>query len=170
MEGVSSACFWPVATYQAILLHVILSVVMKSNGVINLDLRACISSADLGLLKSLVGSCRRLSMFFYPNMLSKYKDTDLPSFVWVGIEEVKRFNISLYTLCAKLSSFTSEDKPLLHAGELQFPLPSNNALWDSVQRDELEANAKEENSISFKDDFQARWISKYTDIIQVLDF
>ncbi|KAJ5364734.1 C2H2 type zinc finger domain protein [Penicillium cataractarum] len=88
-------------------------------------------------------------------MLSKYKDTDLPSFVWVGIEEVKRFNIALYRLCAKLSSCASENKPLLHASELQFPLPSNNALWNSVEREEWEANAKEEDSISFKNDLQA---------------
>jgi hypothetical protein len=81
VEGVSSACFWPVATYQATLLHLILSVVMKSSGLINLDLRASISSPDLGLLKSLLGNCRKLGMFFYSSMLSKYKDTDLPSFV-----------------------------------------------------------------------------------------
>ncbi|KAJ5673965.1 C2H2 type zinc finger domain protein [Penicillium macrosclerotiorum] len=170
VEGVSSACPWPMATYQAILLHLILSVIMKANSVINLDLRASISPADLGLLKSLVESCRRLGMFFYPNMLSKYKDTDLPSFVWVGVEEVKRFSIALYRFCAKVRSFSSEDRPLLHASELRFPLPSNDALWNSAGRHEWEANAKEENSVSFNDDLQARWISKYTDIIDVLDF
>ena len=68
---------------------------MKSGGVVNLDLKASISAADLTLLKSLVGSYRRLGMFFYPNMLARYKEADLPSFVWVDVEEFKRFNISL---------------------------------------------------------------------------
>lgn len=143
---------------------------MKADSVVNLDLKASISTADLELLKSLVGSCRRLGMFFYPNMLSKFKETDVPSFVWVGIEEVKRFSVALYRLCAKLSNSSTEDGPLLHASELQFPMPSNDALWNSVKRDEWEANAKEENMISFRDDLQARWISSHTDTIEFLDF
>lgn len=107
-------------------------------------------------------------MFFYPNMLTRYKEADLPSFVWVSIEEVKRFNIALYKLCAKLSSYSTTDSPLLHASELQFPLPSNDALWNSIGRDEWEANAKEENTISMKDDFQAKWISNFADVLDFL--
>jgi hypothetical protein len=156
------------ATYQAILLHVISSVAMEADGVVNLDLKASISAADLALLKSLVGSCRRLGMFFYPNMLARYKEADLPSFVWVGIEEVKRFSIALYKLCAKLSSPSLEDRPLLHASELQFPLPSNEPLWNSVERDEWEANAKEEDTVSLEDDLQAKWISKSADVLEFL--
>lgn len=98
---------------------------MKDNGVVNLDLKPSISAAGLALLKSLVGSCRRLGMFFYPNMLARFKEADLPALVWVSIEEVKRFNMALYKLCTTLSSSTTEDRPLLHASELQFPLPSN---------------------------------------------
>ncbi|KAJ5588354.1 hypothetical protein N7537_011032, partial [Penicillium hordei] len=168
VEGACSTCFWPMATYQAILLHVILSILMKSEGVVNFDLKASISATDLTLLKSLVGSCRRLGMFFYPNMLAKYKQADLPSFVWVGVEEIKRFNIALYKLCVKLSNVSQEDRPLLTAGELQFPLPSNDPLWNSVERDEWEANAKEENTVSLGDNFQAKWISKFADILGFL--
>lgn len=115
---------------------------MKTGGVVNIDLKASISAADLELLKSLIGSCRRLGMLFYPNMLARYKEADLPSFVWVGIEEAKRFSLALYKLCAKLSSPSPYDRPLLHASELQFPLPSNEPLWNSVEKDEWEANAK----------------------------
>jgi hypothetical protein len=141
---------------------------MKSEGVVNLDLKASISAADLALLKSLVGSCRRLGMFFYPSMLARYKEADLPSFVWVGIEEVKRFNIALYKFCAKLSSSNREDRPLLPASELQFPLPSNNPLWNSVERDEWEANWKEEHMVPLNDDFQGKWISKFADVLEFL--
>ncbi|EAW15938.1 C2H2 type zinc finger domain protein [Aspergillus fischeri NRRL 181] len=168
VEKACSACVWPIATYQAILLHVIFSVVMKANGVVNLDLKASISAAGLALLKSLVGSCRRLGMFFYPNMLARYKEADLPSLVWVSIEELKRFNIALYKLCAKLSSSTTEDRSLLHASELQFPLPSNDPLWNAVGRDEWEANAKEENTVSLKDDLQAKWISRFADVLECI--
>lgn len=157
------------ATYQAILLHVIFSVIMKTDGVVNVDLKASISAADFALLKSLVGSCRRLGMFTYPNMLARYNEADLPSFVWVGIEEAKRFSIALYKLCAKLSSSSPEDRPLLHASELQFPLPSNDPLWNSVERDEWDAHAKEENTVSLNDDLQAKWISKFADVFEFLD-
>jgi hypothetical protein len=141
---------------------------MKADGVVDLDLKASISAADLALLKSLVESCRRLGMFFYPDMLARYKEADLPSFVWVGIEEVKRFSIALYKLCAKLSSASTEDRPLLLASELQFPLPSNDPLWNFVERDEWEANAKEENAVSLKDDLQEKWISKFADVLEFI--
>jgi hypothetical protein len=168
VEGACSACFWPIATYQAILLHVIFSVIVKADGVVNLDLKASISTADLALLKSIVGSCRKLGMFFYPNMLARYSEDDLPSFVWVSIEEVKRFGIALYKFCAKISSSSTEDSPLLHASELQFPLPSNDPLWNSFGRDEWEVNAKGENTISMQDDFQAQWISNSANVLDFL--
>lgn len=139
---------------------------MKTGGVVNIDLKASISAADLELLKSLIGSCRRLGMLFYPNMLARYKEADLPSFVWVGIEEAKRFSLALYKLCAKLSSPSPDDRPLLHASELQFPLPSNEPLWNSVEKDEWEANAKGENTISLKYDFQEKWVSNFADVLE----
>lgn len=168
VEEACSSCFWPIATYQAILLHVIFSVIMKADGVVNLDLKASISAADLTLLNSLVESCRRLGIFFYPYMLAKYNEADLPSFVWVGIEEAKRFSVALYKLCAKLSSSAKEERPLMNASELQFPLPSNDQLWNSVGRDEWDANAKKEDTVSLKDDLQAKWISNSADILEYL--
>lgn len=137
---------------------------MKADGAVSLDLKTSISAADLALLKSLVGSCRKLGMFFYPNMLARYKESDLPSFVWVGTEELKRFIMALYKLCAKVSCRSTDNSPLLHARELQFPLPSNDPLWNSVERDEWEAHAKDE-SISLKDSLQAKWISNFADVL-----
>lgn len=107
-------------------------------------------------------------MFSYPNMLARYKETDLPSFVWVGVEEFKRFNISLYKLCAKLSSASPEDRPLLLASELQFPLPSNDPLWNSIERDEWAAIAKEDIMVSLNDEFREKWISRFADMLGFL--
>ncbi|KAE8385723.1 hypothetical protein BDV23DRAFT_190598 [Aspergillus alliaceus] len=168
VEGACSNCFWPIATYQAILLHIIFSVLTRSGGVVNLDLKASISAEDLTLLKSLVESCRRLGMFSYPNMLARYKEADLPSFVWLGVEEFKRYSISLYKLCGKLSSTGPGDKPLLPASELQFPLPSNDPLWNSIERDEWEANAKEENAVSLNNELREKWISKFANMLEFL--
>ncbi|KAL3449620.1 hypothetical protein BJX65DRAFT_41822 [Aspergillus insuetus] len=128
VEGVCSSCFWPIATYQAILLHVILSIIMEADSVVNLDLRASISATDLVLLKSLVGSCRKLGMFFSPNMLARYKEADLLSFAWVGIEELKRFSMGLYKLCAKVSSFSTDNSPLLHARVTPIPTAKQRSL------------------------------------------
>lgn len=168
VEGACSNCFWPIATYQAILLHIILSILVKGEGIVNLNLKASISAEDLTLLKSLVESCRRLGMFSYPNILARYKEADLPPFVWVGVEEFKRFNISLYKLCATLSSASPEDRPLLPASELHFPLPSNEPLWNSMERDEWEANAKEEKMVSLNNELQEKWISKFADMLEFL--
>lgn len=136
---------------------------MKADGAVNLDLNISISAADLELLKSLVGSCRKLGMFFYPNMLARYKESDLPSFVWVGIEELKRFSMALYKLCTGVNSLAT-DNSLLHAGELQFPLPSNDPLWNSTGRDEWADNLKDE-TISLKDNLQAKWVSNFADVL-----
>ncbi|OQD89389.1 hypothetical protein PENANT_c002G06731 [Penicillium antarcticum] len=166
VDGACSTCLWPIATYQAILLHVIFAVILKAGGAVNLNLKASISAASLDLLQSLVGSCRKLGMFSYPDMLGRYKEADLPSFVWVGIEEVKRFDIALYKLGTKLNISGSEGRDLLTASELEFPLPSNDLLWHSTERHEWEAYAKEENMVSLKDDLHAKWISNFADMLE----
>ncbi|KAL4906665.1 hypothetical protein BDW74DRAFT_150927 [Aspergillus multicolor] len=141
---------------------------MKAGGVIELDLKASISATDLELLRSLVGSCRRLGMLFYPNMLARHGEADLPSFVWVSIEEVKRFGMALYKLCTKVSGLETDGSPLLHARELQFSLPSNDLLWHSVGRRDWEVNAKDVVAVSMKDDLQAKWISNFAEVIDSL--
>lgn len=66
---------------------------------LGLDLKPCLFSLVSSLLDRLVKSCRRLGMLYYPNMLARYCEPDQPSYVWVSIEEVKRFNIALYKVC-----------------------------------------------------------------------
>jgi hypothetical protein len=71
-------------------------------------------------------------------MLARYKEIDLALFAWVSIEKVKRFNLAIYRLFAKLGSSNPGQRPLLLANELAFRLPSNSPLWDSDERDEWE--------------------------------
>lgn len=151
------------------------SFVLSNRDAIDFDLKLSLPSADLGLLGALVRSCRRLGMFYYPNILAKYDEGDLDSFVWVGIEEIKRFNIALYKVCGKARCSSIRDGnhgdahawTSLTAGELQFPLPSNCALWNAVTRDEWDAVAKDEKRVSLDDDRQKDWLSNFAEILQV---
>ncbi|KAJ5519800.1 hypothetical protein N7463_000253 [Penicillium fimorum] len=170
-----STCVWPIATYQAILLHIIFSFVLSSRAAIDFDLKISLPPADLGLLEALVRSCRRLGMFYYPNILAKYEESDLDSFVWVGIEEIKRFNIALYKVCGKANNSSIRDgshgdinavRPSLTAGELQFPLPSNCHLWNAVGMNEWIAIVKEEKLVSLDDTCQENWISNFAEVLE----
>ncbi|CAG8909757.1 unnamed protein product [Penicillium egyptiacum] len=175
--GARSTCVWPIATYQAILLHIMFSFV-TSGRAIDFDLKISLPPDDLGLLEALVRSCRKLGMFYYPNILAKYVEGDLDSFVWVSIEEIKRFNIALYKVCGKARSSSIRDGnhedtnawSSLTADELQFPLPSNCPLWNAVTRDEWNASAKDEKLVSLDDDRQKNWISNFAEILQVFEF
>lgn len=171
----SSTCVWPIATYQAILLHIIFSFLVSSRTAVDFDLKISLPPADLGLLKALVQSCRRLGMFYYPNIIAKYEKTDLSSFVWVCVEEIKQFNMSLYKVCGKASSSSIRDEShgeinavwsLLTAGELQFPLPNNVPLWNTVSPDEWMAVGRDKTLVSLDDDCRENWISNSAEILE----
>ncbi|KAJ6137255.1 hypothetical protein N7471_003741 [Penicillium samsonianum] len=170
-----NACVWPIAMYQAILLHIIFSFLISSRTAVDFDLRVSLPPADLGLLEALVRSCRRLGMFYYSNILGRYKEADLASFVWVGLEEIKQFNIALYKVCGKASNSNIKDgshgditavQSLLTASELQFPLPSNFPLWNAVSKDEWMAVGWDEKLVSLDDDCQQNWISNFAEILE----
>ncbi|KAJ5640139.1 uncharacterized protein N7484_008001 [Penicillium longicatenatum] len=174
-----SACFWPMPTYQAILLHIIFSLILKGQGILELDLKVSLPRADLDLLQALVRSCRKLGMFYYPNILSRYHEAGLASFIWVGIEEIKRFNVALYKVCGKSSSLSlvgagmdhnDAERGLMSANELQFPLPSNTALWNSVGKDEWIVHMKDTTPVSLDDNCQADWISNFARILEIIEF
>lgn len=120
---------------------------------LGLDLKPCLSPADTNLLDGLVESCKRLGMLPYPNMLARYCDSELPAYVWVSIEEVKRFNIALYRvckLCSEQRSGTTDCDIIrglrrrLRAQDLQFPLPRNTRLWNAVDKAGWEYAATED--------------------------
>ncbi|KAL4974632.1 hypothetical protein BDW66DRAFT_139291 [Aspergillus desertorum] len=77
-------------------------------------------------------------------MLARYGKDDPPSFVWIRIEEIKRFNMALFKLCRSFTASTCDGKhwvkpalgaPLdgcdshrarhrVHARDVQFQLPT----------------------------------------------
>ncbi|KAJ5774715.1 hypothetical protein N7457_009611 [Penicillium paradoxum] len=172
-----SACSLPIATYQAILLHIIFSCILRSRDTMGFDLKIRLSTGDFSLLEALVRSCRKLGMFCYPKILARYKETDLEPFVWVSIEEIKWFNVALYKICGK-SSRSSEGEgrydtdaviPLLNARELQFPLPKNCPLWNAVNKEEWISLGKDEDIVCMNDHVQEDWISNSAGLLRFLE-
>ncbi|GAD98057.1 hypothetical protein PVAR5_6745 [Paecilomyces variotii No. 5] len=139
---------WPIATFQAILLHMILCFILGNQNGLNLDLKFSLSSTDFGLLETLVRSCRNLGMFHYSNILATCEGPGPRSFVWVCIEEIKRFNLALY--------------------KLQFPLPNNTPLWNATGKGEWLAVIKEERFICIDEICQEKWISKSSELLEFL--
>ncbi|KAL4928475.1 uncharacterized protein BDV17DRAFT_282030 [Aspergillus undulatus] len=177
-EYASAHCSWPLAMYQAILLHIIFSLLYRGKTAIGLDLKPSIPASDTGLLASLVRSCRRLGMLHYPNILARYQpDGDLFGqlpYVWVGIEELKRFNLALYRVCRVLGfdkdgSNTNDWE--LDASELQFPMPKNERLWNAATREEWESAAAEDENgdqIEFGDIKESEWISRSAELLRLI--
>ncbi|KAL4860452.1 hypothetical protein BDV12DRAFT_191694 [Aspergillus spectabilis] len=175
LQEACSSRFWPIPTYQAILLHIIFAILYKGGGTLGLDLKPCLSSLVSSLLDRLVKSCRRLGMLCYPNMLARYCEPDQPSYVWVSIEEVKRFNIALYKVCRVCSeqgSGTTDCNIMrgssrgLRAQDLQFPLPRNTALWNAIDKAGWESAGSEEVfHHRLNDTLEREWISNSAHVL-----
>jgi hypothetical protein len=176
-EEAYSSRFWPIPTYQAILLHIIFAILYKGGGALGLDLKPCLSPADSDLLDRLVESCKRLGMLYYPNMLARYCVPDQPTYVWVSIEEVKRFNIALYKVCRVCSeqgNGTTDCNKIrvsskgLRAQDLQFPLPRNTPLWNAVDKASWEsAGPKEVFCHRPNDTLEREWISNSAYVLEL---
>ncbi|KAL4945163.1 hypothetical protein BDV06DRAFT_185403 [Aspergillus oleicola] len=180
-EVASPNCDWPLSTYQAILLHIIFSLLYKGKAAIGLDLKLSVSVHDTSLLASLVQSCRRLGMFHYSNILARYRyDHDISGhlpYIWVGVEEHKRFSLTLYRVtkalsCEKNSTITDTDDWQLQPSELQFPLPKNERLWHASTREEWASAAEEDKQdgdrVNPHDLKKSEWISKSADLLTLL--
>ncbi|KAB8209079.1 hypothetical protein BDV34DRAFT_232780 [Aspergillus parasiticus] len=181
-KDASSTCSWPIPTYQAILLHIIFAVLCKDSGALGLDLKPSLTPAVADLLHRLVTSCRKLGMLYYPNMLSRYCQNDLASLVWIGIEEVKRFNIALFRACRVFSSSGEQGSSIdssdiagttswrLYARDLQFPLPRNTPLWAATSREEWDSAAPDDvYGINLNDTLEAEWISRSADVLELTE-
>ncbi|KAL4813762.1 hypothetical protein BDW67DRAFT_192677 [Aspergillus spinulosporus] len=182
-----STCSWRIPTYQAILLHIIFAALYKSQGQgtpplqLSLDLKPCLAPTDADLLERLVTSCKRLGMLSYPNMLARYDTNNLPSYVWVSIEEIKRFNMALYRVYTPLDNHDAhrgQGQPRLRPCDLQFPLPSNTLLWNAVDKAEwrsvvaagegmyASADADAYCKSLLNSTLKEEWISNFADVIQ----
>ncbi|CAG7925987.1 unnamed protein product [Penicillium olsonii] len=178
-EDLCNSYSWPIPTYQAILLHIIFAILYKDSGPLCLDLRPSLSPADAELLIRLVVSCKKLGILHYPNMLARHCENELPAYVWVSIEEVKRFNIALYKVCttrggkkysADTLSTCSTLSADLRAQELQFPLPKNNPLWNAITKSEWVFAAQENGyRVSLEDTLEREWISQSAHVLEALE-
>ena len=145
---------------------------------IGLDLMPTLPSADADLLKSLVLSCKKLGMFYYPNMLARFQEDDLPSYVWVSIEEIKRFDLALYKVWKILGNRDNQKRGAtgvasqeLEAVELQFPLPKNDPLWNATTKhDWLAAITEDAEYNKLHDTREEEWISKSAKPLGVVEF
>ncbi|OJI91620.1 hypothetical protein ASPTUDRAFT_164902 [Aspergillus tubingensis CBS 134.48] len=163
-QATASRC--PVATYQAILLYLIFSLVLNHNSIDNttsnndntgictiprpLDLTLTISKMDHHILSLLVGTCLRNRIFYYPQMMERYHHTmQSVTCIWVGMEELKRLGLALYRVCRLCGSgsdrlaseFDSveggEGRKILRISDLQFPPPDSRHLWEAQSDREL---------------------------------
>ncbi|KAF7587259.1 hypothetical protein BBP40_007498 [Aspergillus hancockii] len=176
-EDASSSCAWPIPLYQAILNHTIFAIMHKGVS-LGLDLKPSLPSADIELIESLVLSCKKLGMFYFPNVLGRYLPDDHPPYVWVSTEEIKRFNLALFRVCRTLSGSIKGDGDekeggaaswRLTAGELQFPMPKNDPLWFALRREEWEYYAGEDVFYTSLDNFrEGEWISNSAELLRVV--
>jgi hypothetical protein len=114
-------------------------------------------------------------MFYYPAMLAQFNpETNPDVFVWLGIEEVKRFCLSLYRVCrqTRVPDANVLDDPgfldiyrgphersaLLSLGDLQFALPDSDELWHL--RSELSSRLTETSTSYSNQNVEENWISR----------
>ncbi|KAL4744893.1 hypothetical protein BDW72DRAFT_187700 [Aspergillus terricola var. indicus] len=140
----SSHC--PISTYQAILLHMIFALMHFGAANLGIDLKPSLTQTNADLLNSLVRSCKARGLLYYPKILARFSPSDPRPYVWLGIEEIKRFNLALYKVYRATSSITNRPSDThvdsrLTARDLQFPLPVNTPLWKAVSRTEWDAAA-----------------------------
>lgn len=150
-------------------MHLIFALLCNGEGLLGLDIKPRLSPGNANLLDKLARSCKNLGMFYYPNMLARYRESDLPGFVWVGIEEVKRFNTALYKVCRACSQQGSGPTDLgiaeaasrgVLAHDLQFPLPRNTPLWNAISTEEWESAATEDvHPLRLNDTLESEWVS-----------
>ncbi|CDM37183.1 Zn(2)-C6 fungal-type DNA-binding domain [Penicillium roqueforti FM164] len=168
---------WPMATYQGILLHLIFSLLLYHD---HLDLRLTHALPEIPsqLLVALVRTCLKRKMFFYPSILTQFKPgVDPDVFIWLGIEEVKRFCLSLYRVCRQsrihdpklledAPSF-SPGKSLLSLTDLQFALPDKGEFWHATS--DLAARLAENPAAYSNENIEENWISQTAPLLQPCD-
>lgn len=142
-EGLDSPISrWPIATYQGILLCIIFSLLSTPAG-LELNLGLVVNVSDRQIISALVATCLRNNIFYYPNMLTRYRNVESLTCMWVGVEEIKRFGLALYKvsrLCGRgscLGEPDESDSRVLRLSDLQFPMPDERNLWDASSNPEL---------------------------------
>ncbi|PIG84019.1 hypothetical protein AARAC_006326 [Aspergillus arachidicola] len=176
------------ATPASMLLHIISAGMMKSSRTsLQPHLKPSLPPVEADLLRRLVASRKRLGMFYYPNILSRFSTEEPGAYVWVSIEEIKRFNLALFKLCSAVGASSpgpgdgdgpdsltvaSRDEAGnwgLLARELQFPLPRNMPLWNALTAEEwFAADTPDVYRHSLHDNLEQDWISRSADVLELV--
>lgn len=119
-------------------------------------------------------------MFYYPNIIARFSQNEPPVYVWVSIEEIKRFNSALFKACrafngsgrqgGSIENFNMEETVswALSARELQFPLPRNKPLWNALSREEwVAADSEDVYRLNLGDTLEQDWISRSADVLEL---
>ncbi|KAF2136486.1 uncharacterized protein K452DRAFT_237366 [Aplosporella prunicola CBS 121167] len=145
-EGGYDGTPWPIGTYQGILLGVIFALMVNKH-----DRAHQIPNFNPEVLIALVKSCLKRGMFNHHKMLAQYDQPDPDPFtalyIWTGVEEAKRFALSLYQVWRIYRDDAMEgndDEDLLPYSQLQFPMPTCDYMWDAESEADLVRRTKEE--------------------------
>ena len=167
------------ATYQGILLHLIFS--FLNNNQANLQITRLLPEIPSRLIVALICTCLKRQMFFYPAIQSQFKpEIDPEVLIWLGIEEVKRFNLSLYRLYRQIRLDTKvlEDTPnfdsmcgprssggnLLSLADLLFAVPDSDELWHATSG--LAAKIAERQAVYIDKNGEESWISQTARVLE----
>ncbi|KAI9925967.1 hypothetical protein MW887_004426 [Aspergillus wentii] len=163
---------WPTATYQAILLHIIFSLITRKQSSVGIDLKLEIPASDYHLLYALVKTCIKQGMFCYADILAQSSDTAPIVCVWVAVEETKRFSMALYKVCKScevcpvLDDHQVQPHDLLTLGNLHFTLPDDDYLWDAGTNEELtDRLAEQARDRGQTSNREGDWISSCKDTV-----
>ncbi|KAJ5672907.1 hypothetical protein N7507_002034 [Penicillium longicatenatum] len=180
----SKSISWPMATYQGILLQLIFALFL-SHSTLDLGLTHSLPINTSRLLIALVHTCLKQNMFYYPSMLAQFNpETDPEVLIWLGIEEIKRFCLSLYRVCRQ-SHIAGPDiqqdasvlntrrgphrlgESLLSLTDLQFALPNSDELWHATSG--LAARVTENSAAYHNENIEGNWISQTARLLQPCD-
>ncbi|KAL2836073.1 hypothetical protein BJX68DRAFT_274711 [Aspergillus pseudodeflectus] len=129
-----------------ILLHIIFALMRSGAENLGVNQKPSFAQAHTELLDSLLRSCKRLGMFYYPSILAQYSQSDASPYIWLGIEETKWLDLALYKVyqptsrIGKRANNTHIDSKLT-ARDLQFPPPTNIRLWKAVSKTDWDTAA-----------------------------
>jgi hypothetical protein len=108
---------WPLTTYQAIILNIIIAMIREARQDLYVRCRS--------MLHAVTTTCITGGLFSYAKMRAQIEPTDSLLFSWSYTEEVKRLALSIYKLNVQFGT------GMLKLSDLQFPLPDSGYLWDA---------------------------------------
>ncbi|KAL4876769.1 hypothetical protein BJY04DRAFT_231378 [Aspergillus karnatakaensis] len=160
-------CKWPIPLYQSILLHILFFAISNDDKALGSDFKPILPSTASTLLSTLADSCRKLGMFHYPTILAQFRNDHVASYIWLCIEEIKRFNIALFRTCRRFSNLSDR----VEVDELQFPPPAIDDLWNAIEQEDWNAAlTKRARKIDeFDGPLEEHWISNSAGIFKSID-